>query len=317
MASIQPTKSTSDNPFKGPEDGDPLTSKELLILLSIPRAAQTSPSNTAFRLPLGPDPAQGWIDINFSETCSIVSRLASTWKLRLDALLGKSNNRPSSVGPGTTICILVQPAVNGIFHHLAFGALGCTVQYITLALGDNAICSSLRESKCNFILYSGIDDARVSAMKDRFDGEFVALPERELSATLGQEEKLGLAGSAPSWPKPQRPTPALILHSSGTTGVPKLIQFSLFWYTLFLPTDDVNIISAAYFSGTASSSTRPPQTHPQLIFSPPFWQSYHASLVIHLITATPVTFGYLQDAANLPSNQLVPWARALDVGSII
>ncbi|CAE6465354.1 unnamed protein product [Rhizoctonia solani] len=317
MISTQPTKCMPGNPFKGPDDGDPLTSKELLILLAIPRAAKTTPSTTAFRLPLGPDPAQGWIDVNYSETCSIVSRLASTWKSRLGTLLNKSDDRMSGIGPGTTICIMAQPAVNSIFHHLAFGSLGCTVQYISLALGNDIICSSLRESECDAVLYSGIDDARVRFMKDNFDGVFIALPRNEFSCELVQEEKTGCAGSAPPWPEPRRPTPSLILHSSGTTGVPKLIRFSLFWYTLFLPTDDVKAIWAAYFPATTHSSPRPLQRHPQLIFCPPFWQSYHITLLIHLITTIPVTFGYLQDAAGLPSNQLISWARALDVGAII
>ncbi|CAE6502481.1 unnamed protein product [Rhizoctonia solani] len=154
-------------------------------------------------------------------------------------------------------------------------------------------------------------------MERRFDEALVSLPEEEFAHRLAQEEKGGRAGLAPSWPELRRPTPALIPHTSGTTGVAKLIRFSLFWYTLFLPTDDVKVISAAYFSGTAHSSPKPPQTQPQLIFSPSFWQSYHALLLIHLITATPVTFCHLQDAANLPSKQLIPWARALDVRSII
>ncbi|CAE7208503.1 unnamed protein product [Rhizoctonia solani] len=317
MASADPPNNAPGNPFRGPEAGDPLTSKEELILLALPRAAQTSPDTTAFRLPLGPDPTRGWVDVTFLEARSIVSRLATTWKSRLENIIEDEAKNGSGVGPGTTICIFVQPAAHGIFHHLAFGSLGCTVQYISLSLGNNQICSYLRESNCTAILHSGITTAWVTSMKDCFDGELIALPEEEFSHQLAFREKAGYAMPAPPWPVPRRPTPALILHSSGTTGVAKLIRFSLFWYSLFLPTDDVKVISAAYFSGTAHSSPKPPQIYPQLIFSPPFWQSYHSSLLIHLITATPVAFCHFQDAINLPSKQLIPWARALDVGSII
>ncbi|CAE6452830.1 unnamed protein product [Rhizoctonia solani] len=286
----QPTDAMPNNPFKGPDE--------------------------AFRLPLGPDPASGSIDVNFSEACSIISRLASTWNSRLGALLSKPDHSPFSVGPGTTICVLVQPAVFGIFHHLAFGALGCTMQYVSLSLSDEVMHAHLCESKCNVILHSGIDD-RIKAIKEGFDGEVVRIPEEEHAQQLARGEKSGRAGLAPTWPEPRRPTPALILHSSGTTGAAELFRFSLFWYTIPLPTDDPKVISAAYFSTKADSSSRSPQKHPKLIFSPPFWQSYHSSLLIHLLTATPVTFGYFPDAANLPSNQLVSWAKALDVGSII
>ncbi|KAJ1302137.1 hypothetical protein OPQ81_000966 [Rhizoctonia solani] len=304
MSSLPSPNIQSNNPFKGPDDGDPLTPKELSILLAIPRTAQTSPNTMAFRLPLGPDPAQGWVDVNYSQTCAIVSRLASIWKSRLDTLLG-------SAGPGTTICMFVQPGVHAIFHYFAFRALGCTMQYLYSCLGISEICSKLRESNCDAILHSGMEDAWIRAMKAHFGEKLVALPEEEFAHQLARDEKEGRAGLAPPWPEPRRPTPALILHSSGTTGVPKLLRLSLFWYTLALPTDNVTGTSAVYSSGTVLARSKATEARPHLIFSPPFWGSYHYTLITRILMSTPITFCHFRDAGNLPPKQLMRWARAL------
>ncbi|KAJ1304159.1 hypothetical protein OPQ81_008559 [Rhizoctonia solani] len=61
MDSTNPTRPSKPPPnaYEGPDDNDPLTEKELEILLAIPRAAENTPNDTAFRIPLGADPLYG------------------------------------------------------------------------------------------------------------------------------------------------------------------------------------------------------------------------------------------------------------------
>jgi hypothetical protein len=193
MVSADPIYRTTSAPlYTGPRDSDPLTEGELSLLLAVPRAAQTTPDATLFRLPLGPDPAMGWIDVTCAEVYSIVSRLAAIWNTRLSELLHKrTGGTVSSVGPGTIVSILVQPSVHSIFHHLAFWALGCTVQYVSIFLGDEVVDANLTQSGSKIALYSGVDDTWVGERRARFDGDMVQLPDDEYAPRLAQVEKQG------------------------------------------------------------------------------------------------------------------------------
>lgn len=196
-ALAQPTCNANSIPYTGPCDCDPLTEEELSILLAIPRAAQTTPDAPLFRLPLGPDPALGWVDVTCIETYSIVSRLAAVWNTRLTDILHKRAEGAQlecSVGPGTTICIVVQPSVHALFHLLAFWALGCTVKYICTYVSDEIVDSSLRDSGCRVVLYAGMDDTWVSNRESQFDGEMVQLPVDEYAHQLACREKEGAGG---------------------------------------------------------------------------------------------------------------------------
>lgn len=180
----------SSTSYEGPRDGDPLTEGELGLLLAIPHAAQATPDAMLFRLPLGPDPAMGWVDVSCAESYSIIARLAANWNTRLSEILHKHTGKCiSTIGPGTTICIFVQPVVHSLFHHLAFMALGCTIQYISLALDEDGIESNLRMSNCKIAIYSGVDEAWVNGMRARFNGEIVQLPEDQYAHRIALTEK--------------------------------------------------------------------------------------------------------------------------------
>lgn len=179
-------------PYAGPRDDDPLTEAELSLLLAIPRAAKSTPNATLFRLPLGPDPALGWVDVTCAETYSVVSRLAAIWRDRLSELLGERTDgvvTESKVGPGTTICILSCPPVNALFHLFAFWALGCTVQFFSTGVKEEVVDSNLRQSGCKVVLHSGVDDVWIEGREAHFEGKVVRLAEDEYAHRLAQAEK--------------------------------------------------------------------------------------------------------------------------------
>ncbi|CAE6455484.1 unnamed protein product [Rhizoctonia solani] len=299
--------------YSGPSDTDPLTDDELALLLAIPRAAESTPNSTLFRLPLGPKPSMGFVDATCAEVRSIVSRLAETWKSRLSDLLPKPDDPVCgwSVGPGTTICIMVEPSFHGIFHLLAFWAIGCTVQFVSVSDPSLAI-GQLNQCDCKIMLCSGFDKEWMESRKKEFKGAIVELPEEEQAHRLAQTEKHGHAGAPPAWPIPQRPTPALILQSSGTTGDPKILRLSLYYYTIGLGYNCQGYLGLARLDRTPKS----PYTHPRLIPIPFYWSSFFLSFLVHLKTATPVAFAHFTNFLQFKPSIFIDWATTLDVGAI-
>ncbi|CUA72574.1 hypothetical protein RSOLAG22IIIB_10130 [Rhizoctonia solani] len=288
----------------GPLNDDPLTENELAVLLAIPRGAEKTPNATIFRLPLGPDPSQGWVDVSFSEARSIIARLAIEWKARLSAV-----KEDSGVGPGMTISLLVQPVVYALFHWLAFWALGCSIQLISLSLDEDSIALCLKKSGCQVAIYSGISEAQVEGIRSKFVGTMVPLSEEEQAHRLAQNNKNNQADLLLPWPEPQRPDPAIITHSSGSTGAIKLFSFSLYFYTLNTP--------KSQNQPDKGPNNNTPNPRPMLIFSPPYWQSFNSVLIAWLAAGIPVTFPHVLDIATLPSSEFISWVQGLDVGATL
>jgi hypothetical protein len=174
-----------------PKDEDPLTDDELGLLLAVPRAAASTPGATLFRLPLGPDPSFGWVDATCAEVRSIAARLAAIWQSRLLELLNMPDTHLTDIlpGPGITICILVEPSYQAIFHLLAFWAIGCTVQFISVAMEPTTIDTQLNQSGCKIVIYSGFDDAWINERRIHFRGVMVPLPHEEHASFLVISEK--------------------------------------------------------------------------------------------------------------------------------
>ncbi|KAF8703110.1 hypothetical protein RHS03_06209, partial [Rhizoctonia solani] len=299
--------------YPGPGDSDPLTDDELALLLAIPRVAESTPGAILFRFPVGHIPSMGWIDVTCAEARSIIAHLAMVWRPRLAKILHQTEysipNPP--VRLGTTICILVEPDFHSIFHLLAFWAIGCSVQFVSTA-DPSILDSQLTQSGCDLIIYSGFDDAWVIERKLRFDGPIIKLPEEEQAHRLALSEKQREVGTPPAWPIPQRPSPALILQSTGTTGYPKLLRLSLYFHT----------IGHAYNCRMHLNSISPdrtdktPHSHPRLLLAPFYWQNFYRTLFVHLTTATPIAFAWFTNILEFSSSQLIDWATMLDVGAI-
>ncbi|KAF8750325.1 hypothetical protein RHS01_09372 [Rhizoctonia solani] len=158
----------------------------------------------------------------------------------------------------------------------------------------------------------GLSEKQIDTWRKGFDGAIIQLPEQEQPHRLVQTEKHGQHNTFYPWPTAQRPTPAFILQSSGTTGVPKLLRFSLYFYTIGLANHRQNQFSLARLSRTYKS----PYTHPRLVLVPFYWPSFYTYLVITLATGTPMAFAYFMDVLRLTGNKIVEWALALDVGAI-
>ncbi|EUC59294.1 AMP-binding enzyme [Rhizoctonia solani AG-3 Rhs1AP] len=303
MASITHNPPT-DGIYTGPKDDDPLTEKELAILLAIPRGAEKAPTATIFRLPLGPDPTQGWVDVTFSEARSIIARLAVDWKARLSEATGAS-----SIGPGMTVCLLVQPIVHVILHWLAFWALGCSIQVISLSMDNDTIALYLRKSGCQVVVHSGISDTQVAEIRAGCNAAIISLPKEEHAHEFALSNKHTQTMSTLPWPEPCRPDPAIISHSSGSTGTAKLVQVSLYFCTLGIP--DRRVLEFA----NLDNSIHDPR--PNLILSPSYWSSFNTALTNQLVTGTPMAFAHVFDIAKFPSSEFIGWARGLGVGGVV
>ncbi|KAF8595986.1 hypothetical protein BDV93DRAFT_563762 [Ceratobasidium sp. AG-I] len=172
----------------GPTDTDPITDEELSILLAVPRAARTTPSATRYRLPRGSDSTLGWVDVACAQVESVVACLALRWNLMLSDIMHKrTGGEKSSVGPGTVVCILVQPPVNALFRRLAFLSLGCTVRYIMTSLDKHIVSSCLQQSGCHVVLCSG-QDLCTKELVERLGIDVVALSDDESVISLATKE---------------------------------------------------------------------------------------------------------------------------------
>ncbi|QRV93456.1 aminotransferase class I and II protein [Ceratobasidium sp. AG-Ba] len=289
--------------LSGPSSNDPLTPEELSILLALPRAAEKTPNSLFIRLPKGDKPGDGHIDVSYAQACSIISRLASAWRAR--------TNLPLCTG--TTVCLLIEPSLHGVFHHLAFWALGCTVQYATTELGDDITDALLEQSGCKLVVHYGKTSSWVRGRQDKHPQmEIFALDEDEQARALACKEFAGL-GPAPEWPAPQRPSPAVIIQLSATTSTPKLMSFSLHFYTLGLPFNGRLLLACL---PPCPSSPKRPQTHPRLVGALPSWQSFHGCFVTHLVTATPMALIPIPQSLVLSTDDLASWIKVLDVGGM-
>ncbi|KAF8595990.1 hypothetical protein BDV93DRAFT_514494 [Ceratobasidium sp. AG-I] len=301
----------------GPADTDPLTEEELSLLLAIPRAANNTPNATLFRLPRGPDPTLGWVDVTCTQVQSIVSRLAFRWDAILsDIMHSRTSGRVSSIGPGTIICILAQPAVSALFHHLAFWALGCTIQYTMLCLGEEVVSSCVRQSGCQIALCSE-EDHRTQKVMRQLGINVAVVPKNECASNLAMQEANTLADLDVQWPEPRRPSPAIIVQSSASTGDPKLMSFSLYYYTLGHAWNCKQHLASGRKSASKSHPAKGPFTHPRLVLTPPYWQSFYRALFAHLATATPMAFVHTLDVEELSGAETLSWIENLQAGALI
>ncbi|KAF8703158.1 hypothetical protein RHS03_06212, partial [Rhizoctonia solani] len=306
LSNMSPYKLTLASIAPSPKGDDPLTENELSLSLAIPRAAESSLNSTLFRLPLGSDPSMGSIDATCAEMRSIVAHLAEVWQRRLSSLSIPDESLDNTpFGPGITTCLLVEPSYEAIFHLLALWGIGCTVQFISVAMEPYIIDSQLDQSGCKVLLHSGFDDAWVKEHEDHFRGAIIQLPDEERASRL--------VHAPPPWPIPRRPTPALILQSSATTRKPKILRFPLHIYTIGHAYNCQTYLQSA---NTLGGTSKTPYTHPRLVLSPPYWQSFYRSLFVHLTTATPLAFAHVRNVLDLSPNHIIGWARALDAGAI-
>ena len=172
------------------EPDAPLSQSELKLLLALPRAADTTPNATLFKIPCGPDPKLGFIDVSCAEAASIVSRLAAVWGPRLSPL-----HRSLRGDQCPNIGFAVRAPVHGFFHRLAFWALGYCVQYFDVSFAEGVVDGLLRDGACTTILYEG-DDMKEWAVRcmERLMIPALELPEEEFAINLAKREKEGAEG---------------------------------------------------------------------------------------------------------------------------
>ncbi|KAF8595949.1 hypothetical protein BDV93DRAFT_528329 [Ceratobasidium sp. AG-I] len=281
------------------EPDAPLSRSELKLLLALPRAAEATPNATLFKIPCGPDPKLGFIDVSCTEAASIVSRLAAAWGPRLSPL---HKNLPENQCPN--IGFAVKPPVHGFFHRLAFWALGYCVQYFDVDFAEEVVDGLLRDGACTTILYLGDDMKEWAAgCTDRLKIPVLELPEEEFAINLAKREKEGPGRPAPPWPEARRPVPSIILHSSSSTNHPKLLRFPLQYWAQNLESHSEIIQS----SGSLPSTVTPRAI---LMVSPPYWHTFANILVLHLATLVPFALVHTTDTGTMPAAKVLDWLVA-------
>ncbi|KAG8713589.1 hypothetical protein FRC09_018562, partial [Ceratobasidium sp. 395] len=170
-----------------PIDTRPLSSSELKILLALPRAAEETPNAVFFKIPRGPDPTLGYVDVSCAEAADIVSRLAATWEARLSNLgiIQNQDTRP-------TVAIAVEPGVHAFFHHLAFWAMGCCVQYIDTGLEPKIFGAILKSGDPAVLIFSGGNTGELAhEIEKELRIPIIELSGEERAINLATKEKAG------------------------------------------------------------------------------------------------------------------------------
>ncbi|KAG9127067.1 hypothetical protein FRC07_000790 [Ceratobasidium sp. 392] len=296
MTSLQGATNTLDGP---------LSQLELAILLALPRAASTSPDSVLFKVPHNDDPKLGFVDTTCSEAASIVARLAHIWDARLSDTLGV----PIKEKEGIVVAIGCQPTVHAWFHHLAFWALGCGVQYFNTNFEQSVIDNLLKQGGCSVILCAG--NRIEGSMHDcgqRLGIPAIALLEEEYAINLAKREQAGGQGAAPPWPAPRRPTPSVVIHSSASTNAPKLLRFPFQYWATDLETFMKRRAQAA--QATGPSQPPPSAKSTRILIYPLFWMTSMKILLLHLVTQSPLALANKVDISSLSGAEILDWLVA-------
>ncbi|QRV82054.1 AMP binding enzyme [Ceratobasidium sp. AG-Ba] len=268
-------------------------------------AAESTPDALLFKIPRGSDPALGYVDVSCAEAAAIVSRLAAVWSTRLSDL-----GLAPSEKTGLIIAIAVEPCVHAFFHHLAFWALGCCLQYFETVLQPSVIGTLLKNGGSAALLYSADNlQEMAQGIKGRLNIPIIAFPEEEQALCLVVREKEGNT-PAPPWPAPRRPTPSVIIHSSSSTSNPKLIRLSLQYWAQSLDSHSELITSSGLRNSDNANRIR-------LIVSSPSWHTFNNILVLHLATRAPVAFAQKCEIASLTPAEILDWLVVSKAGQIV
>ncbi|KAG9122037.1 hypothetical protein FRC07_001755, partial [Ceratobasidium sp. 392] len=264
-------------------DTRPLSSSELKILLALPRAAEATPDALFFKIPRGPDPTLGFVNVSCSEAAAIVSRLAATWETRLADL--------------------------GLVHN-TFWAIGCCAQYVDTVLEPRVRLSLLKEGDPDVLIYYQDNLGELAhEAEEALKIPIIALPEEERAIELATKEKEETR-PAPPWPAPRRPTPSVIIHSSSSTSNPKLFRLSLQYWAQNLESHSELITSCGPRTSNETNRTR-------LLVSSPSWHTFNNILILHLATRAPIAFAEKYDPGSLTSSEILDWMVASEAVQIV
>jgi acyl-coenzyme A synthetase/AMP-(fatty) acid ligase len=118
------------------------------------------------------------------------------------------------------------------------------------------------------------------------------------------------ASTAPPWPSPRRPTPSIILHSSGSTNKPKLLRLSLQYWAENLETHSKLLLSSDSSSSEDVNRTR-------LLASPAYWHTFTNLLVLHLATRVPVALVHSDNIRGFTPLETMEWLAASESRQIV
>ncbi|KAI9155765.1 O-methyltransferase sol2 [Paramyrothecium foliicola] len=130
----------------------------------------------------------------------------------------------SDTSPGERLVVAIVGVSNLEYHlyFLALQSLGWRTLLMSPRLADQGFAHLIQQTACKTVLVSGIAAGAIARLKRAKGGELDIIPMlnvRELTDIVNQ----GSVDDHPPSPEPKSPldSPQLIIHSSGTTGLPK------------------------------------------------------------------------------------------------
>ncbi|KAF8755541.1 hypothetical protein RHS01_05041 [Rhizoctonia solani] len=186
--SPEPTVSYPDV-HPGPSDADPLTDDELSLLLAIPARGVHS---QLYALPTStrPPPLYGICRCHLRRSPLYCCTLSQHMETKLSELLRKPDESgcERSIGPGTTICIMVSHRSMESSICLLFGLSGARFNLCRSRILVWGLISSTNANARSWCA-PGFDEEWIIARESEFNGAIVSLPEEEQAHILVQKKR--------------------------------------------------------------------------------------------------------------------------------
>jgi hypothetical protein len=239
---------TTSIKFRGLEND---FSPTYLLMEGIHLHAKINPDGLCLRLPRLEN-YDSYIDVNYKQAAAIVDHLMTVIKAQFE-------NHGVKIIPGNTVVALsALPYAHSFFHQFALWQLGCTVQYFNHELGRDAVDSLISSSKV--LLHAGLilsekAELGIKEMAQRIGVIPIEIAEQHYSINLA------LLSSLPGAREPRDcecrrhwivnlhrlmsslpcciavaefdenfndKTVLFIIHTSGSTGIPKLVKWDFY-----------------------------------------------------------------------------------------
>ena len=95
------------------------------------------------------------------------------------------------------------------------------------------------------------------------------------------------------------------------------MSFSLYYYTIGIAWNCQQHLASGSKSASKSHPAKGPFTHPRLVATSPYWQSFYRVFFTHLATATPMAFIHSASTIGLSGAEILSWIENLQAGAFI
>ncbi|UZJ57626.1 hypothetical protein CBS101457_006946 [Exobasidium rhododendri] len=202
--------------------------------------AKHNPNSLCVRLPTSQENG-AFEDVSYRQAASIVQFLTTSLQEKFVAA-------GVALGQDTVIAVLALPSLHSFFHCYAIWQLGCTVQWFNHELGRTAVDqlignSSGKGTSAAVLLHFGLTQEEkvgigLSSLSSRIGVQLIEVDSDEFAYALTQRHDLPV----PRDPVDQKEFNTTVdenrilfcIHTSGSTGIPKIVRWSLYAASCFM-----------------------------------------------------------------------------------